>query len=213
MAKFCQNCGTPYEEGAMFCAGCGSNLTAGTTPKKKKSAITLDAVRDLAAKRIKAVMVFMLIATLLLGLAYVSGSYKATLTNISDGKVSSVSEVEVKALYTYNSTKEVNAVQVCTKVLNIVYGVALLVVAAMAAWAILENACGGNGAAIFKLASLIAAIGTILFALLFLILCRRSIDSYGTTMTVIVEVPVSAWVNIAVFGGVSAVACLQPKKA
>ena len=50
MAKFCQNCGTPYEEGAVFCANCGTNLSGPPAPKVKKSAISVASLREVIPK-------------------------------------------------------------------------------------------------------------------------------------------------------------------
>ena len=74
MAKFCSNCGTPYEEGVAFCANCGTNLAAPAVRKAPKSAITVAGLRDIAAKRAKAMMIIVLVVSLLIGLATVTGT-------------------------------------------------------------------------------------------------------------------------------------------
>lgn len=208
MAKFCSNCGTPYEEGTAFCANCGTNLSGAPAPKVKKSAITAASLREVASKRAKAMMIIVLVVSLLIGLATISGSYDVTVTQVSEGKVVSVGEGTVKEAYAYTGNDPVDAARTSVKILNIVYGIALLGVAILAVLAMLENACGGCGKGLFKLATVIALGATFLFALLFLILGRRASGTY----TFIIEVPVSAWFNLALFGGITALTWLPAKK-
>ena len=208
MAKFCSNCGTPYEEGAVFCANCGTNLSGAPAPKAKKSAISVASLREVANKRMKAMMIIVLVVSLLIGLATVSGSYDVTVTHVSDGKIANVGEGVAKEAYAFTGNDTVDAAHTSVKILNIIYGITLLGVAILAVLAMLENACGGKGEGIFKLAALIALSATFLFALLFLILARRSTGTY----TYIIEVPVSAWFNLALFGGITALAWLPAKK-
>lgn len=208
MAKFCSNCGTPYEEGVAFCANCGANLAAPAVRKAPKSAITAASLREVAGKRAKAMMIIVLVISLLIGLATISGSYDVTVTQVADGKVVSVGEGTVKEAYAYTGNDPVDAARTSVKILNIIYGIALLGVAILTVLAMLENACGGKGEGIFKLAALIALASTFLFALLFLILGRRATGTY----TFIIEVPVSAWFNLALFGGITALAWLPEKK-
>lgn len=208
MAKFCQNCGTPYEEGTMFCSGCGSNLAG--KPAAKKSAITLAGVQELAEKKIKLFTIIIMLISLFIGLACISGSYKVDVNMLYKNDVVRFQELEVKELYVKNSDDKMNGACVSVKVLNIIYGIMLLGVAGLAAWSLLEKACGGCGMAQFKLAAISALGATFLFALLFFILGRRDL---GNDQDFIIEVPVSAWVNLVYFGFVSAVAYLKPKKA
>lgn len=208
MAKFCYNCGTPYEEGAVFCANCGTNLSGTPIPKVKKSAISVASLREVANKRAKAMMIIVLVVSLLLGLATISGSYDVTVTQVSEGKVTGVGEGSVKEIYAYTGNDPVDAARTSVKILNIVYGVALLGVAILTILAMLENACGGKGEKTFKIATVIAVGATALFALLFLVLCRRTVDS----STFILEVPVSAWVNLALFGSIATLNLLPEKK-
>ncbi len=208
MAKFCQNCGTPYEEGAIFCANCGTNLAGAPAPKVKKSAISVASLREVANKRMKAMMIIVLVVSLLIGLATISGSYDVTITRVADGKIVGVGEGVAKEAYAKSGNDALDAAYTSLKVLNIVYGIALLSVAILSIFAMLENACGGKGEGIFKTATIIAVGATALFALLFLVLCRRTVDSY----TYIIEVPVSTWFNLALFGGITTLAWLPAKK-
>ena len=208
MAKFCYNCGTPYEEGAVFCANCGTNLSGAPVPKVKKSAISVASLREVANKRAKAMMIIVLVVSLLIGLATISGSYDITITRVSDGKIVGVSESVAKECYAKTGSDALDGACTSMLVLNVVYGVALLGVAILTILAMLENACGGKGEKLFKLASVIAVGATALFALLFLVLCRRTVDS----STFILEVPVSAWFNLALFGSIAVLNLLPEKK-
>ena len=208
MAKFCSNCGTPYEEGVAFCANCGANLAAPAVRKAPKSAITVAGLRDIATKRAKAMMIIVLVVSLLIGLATVTGSIDLVAKNRYEGKVISIDELPAKEAYIKTGEEKIDAMITGAKVLNIIYGITLLGVAALTVLAMLENACGGKGEGIFKLATAIAAGMTFLYAILFVILCRIKIESY----TYVVCVPVSAWVNMVLFGGIAALNFLPEKK-
>ncbi len=208
MAKFCQNCGTPYEEGAVFCSNCGTNISGVPAPKVKKSAITVASLREVATKRMKAMMIIVLVVSLLIGLSTLTGSYEITTKSRYNGELYSVSEYEVKELYPEAGESEISGVITSAKVLNIIYGILLLGVAAMTMLAMLENACGGKGNSLFKKATVIAAIATFLFAILFVFLCRKKVEEY----TYILCVPVSAWVNLVLFSSIAALNVLAAKE-
>ncbi len=213
MAKFCQNCGTPYEEGTMFCSGCGSNLGGKAA---KKSAITLAGVQDLLAKKAKVLTVIILIVSLLVGVAAIFGQTKVFEKRINkDGDMTTYYEHEISTLYVREAQGEgasklaqkYDARNVGVQVITIIYGVASLAIAALAAWSLLEDACGGCGKKQFKLMALVAAASVVVYIILFLILGRFTQDSYQY----IVTVPVSAWLCLALYGGTAA-ACYLPAK-
>ena len=208
MAKFCSNCGTPYEEGVAFCANCGANLAAPAVRKAPKSAITVAGLRDIAAKRAKAMMIIVLVVSLLIGLATVTGSIDLIAKGRYDGKITDVNEVVAREAYIKTGEDKLDAAITSAKVLNVIYGIALLGVAALTILSMLENACGGKGNCIFKKATIVAAGMTFLYAILFVILCRAKVEDY----TYVICTPVSAWVNLALFGGIAALNCLPEKK-
>ena len=49
---------------------------------------------------------------------------------------------------------------------------------------------------------------TFLYAILFVILCRAKVEDYAY----VICTPISAWVNLALFGGIAALNCLPEKK-
>lgn len=213
MAKFCSNCGTPYEEGVAFCANCGTNLAAPAVRKAPKSAITVAGLRDIAAKRAKAMMIIVLVVSLLIGLATVTGTIDLVSKTKYDGKLQHVEAVDAREAYIKTGEGKIDAITTSAKVLNIIYGITLLGVAALTILAMLENACGGNGACIFKKATIVAAGMTFLYAILFVILCRVKVEAYDDYMaTYVLAAPISAWVNLALFGGIAALNCLPEKK-
>ena len=208
MAKFCSNCGTPYEEGVAFCANCGANLAAPAVRKAPKSAINAASLREVASKRAKAFMIIVLVVSLLIGLSTVTGSVDLIAKTRYEGKVTSVYEVPAREAYLETGNDKVDGIATGAKALNIIYGITLLGVAALTLLAMLENACGGCGKKIFKMATAIAAGATILYALLFVFLCRTKIEGY----TYVICTPVSAWVNMALFSGIAALSFLPEKK-
>ena len=213
MAKFCSNCGTPYEEGVAFCANCGTNLAAPAVRKAPKSAITVAGLRDIAAKRAKAMMIIVLVVSLLIGLATVTGTIDLVSKTKYDGKLQHVEAVDAREAYIKTGEDKIDAITTSAKVLNIIYGITLLGVAALTILAMLENACGGKGNCIFKKATIVAAGMTFLYAILFVILCRVKVEAYNDYMaTYVLAAPISAWVNLALFGGIAALNCLPEKK-
>jgi hypothetical protein len=208
MAKFCSNCGTPYEEGVAFCANCGTNLAAPAVRKAPKSAITVAGLRDIATKRAKAMMIIVLVVSLLIGLATVTGSIDLIAKGRYDGKITDVNEVVAREAYIKTGEGKIDAITTSAKVLNIIYGITLLGVAALTILAMLENACGGKGNCIFKKATIVAAGMTFLYAILFVILCRAKVEDYAY----VICTPISAWVNLALFGGIAALNCLPAEK-
>ena len=208
MAKFCSNCGTPYEEGVAFCANCGANLAAPAVRKAPKSAITVAGLRDIATKRAKAMMIIVLVVSLLIGLASVVGTVDVVAKTRYDGELKYIESMDAREAYTKTGEGKVDAIGTGVKVLNIIYGITLLGVAALTVLAMLENACGGKGEGIFKLATAIAAGMTFLYAILFVILCRTKVEGYSY----VVCPPVSAWVNMVLFGGIAALNFLPEKK-
>ncbi len=208
MAKFCQNCGTPYEEGAIFCSSCGANISSAPVPKVKKSAITVASLREVAAKRMKAMMIIVLVVSLLIGLSTLTGSLDLTAKGRYDGKVVDISEIPAKEAYIKTGNDKLDVITTSAKVLNVIYGITLLGVAALTLLSMLEKACGGKGEGIFKLAAAIAVAATFLYALLFVFLCRTKVEGY----TYVVCTPISAWVNMALFGGIAVLTCLPAKE-
>ena len=208
MAKFCSNCGTPYEEGTAFCSNCGSSLAAPAVRKAPKSAITAASLREVAGKRAKAMMIIVLVISLLIGLATVTGSIDLIAKRRYEGKVISLDEMPAKEIYIETGNDKVDGITAGAKALNLIYGITLLGVAALTLLAMLENACGGCGKKIFKLAIAVAAGATFLYALLFVFLCRVKIEGY----TYVICTPVSAWVNMALFSGIAALNFLPEEK-
>ncbi len=204
MTKFCQNCGTPYEEGTAFCSNCGNNLSGVPAAPKKKSAITLDKISELATKRAKALMIIVLVVSLLIGLTALTGSFNLTLTKLTGTDVIGVKEVTTNSLYNESGAFRDSAPYL--NVLTFLYGIALLGAAVLTGLSLLEKACGGKGDKIYKLATLIAAGSTLTFV--FLSFCfSLSFNRYRDSLeTCLISVPISAWV-CAVF--YSAIAFLQ----
>ena len=208
MAKFCSNCGTPYEEGTPFCSNCGAKLSGAPAPKAKKTATTVSALRDMANKKMKIMMIIVLVVSLLIGLATVTGTVDITAKTKYDGKLARIEQMDAREAYVKTDNDKINAAVTCAKIFNLVYGITLLGVAALTLFAMLENACGGKGCCIFKKATAIAAGATFLYAILFAIVCRAKLEG----VVYVIAAPISAWVNIALFGGIAALNFLPEKK-
>jgi hypothetical protein len=85
--------------------------------------------------------------------------------------------------------------------------VASVAVAGLAAWVLLEKACGGDYKKIFKLMGLVAVCAVAVYILIYLIFAAKQIGSYR----VAVEAPVDAWVALVTYGLTFTVGLLQPK--
>jgi hypothetical protein len=74
MAKFCPKCGTPYEEPATFCTGCGNSLSAPAAPAAAGSKEAVKIVKQYLKIIIAVVAAF----ALLMGILNLFGTYNVT---------------------------------------------------------------------------------------------------------------------------------------
>ena len=213
MAKFCSNCGTPYEEGTAFCANCGANLAAPAVRKAPKSAITVAGLRDIAAKRAKAMMIIVLVVSLLIGLATVTGSIDVIGKAKYDGKLQHAESMDAREAYIKTGEDKIDAISTTAKVLNIIYGITLLGVAALTILSMLENACGGKADKLFKIGLLAAAGATLLYIMLHVLLGTKiNFADYDKVRTFFIAVPTMAWVNLVAFAGMTVLKWIPNKK-
>lgn len=207
MTKYCPNCGKPYEEGTAFCAGCGTSL-GGAKPAGAgfKSAITKKGLSEIAGKSVKVFAIIALVLALIFTVQNAFGNFEVSVDHYANGKYAGSQAMDAKDLYAgvgNSGTAYTTGVMVA----NIVYAVASGVVAILAAWVLLEKACGGNYKKIFKLMGLVGLIAVFVYILIYLIFASQAEGNYRTA----VAAPVSAWVSLVFYGLTTIVGALQPK--
>ena len=207
MTKYCPNCGKPYEEGVAFCAGCGTSLS-GAKPAKAsfKSAITKKGLSEVAGKSVKVFTIIVLVLALIFAIQNIFGTVELCVDQYRDGKIAGHNEVIAKDLYP-GAGNEDSSYATGVLVANIIYGVASVAVAGLAAWVLLEKACGGDYKKIFKLMGLVAMIAAAVYILIYLIFASRQSGSFR----VAVEAPIGAWVALVTYGLTFTAGLLQPK--
>ncbi len=207
MTKYCPNCGKPYEEGVAFCAGCGTSLNGAKPPKAGfKSAITKQGLNDIAGKSVKVFTIIVLVLALIFAIQNIFGTVELCVDQYRDGKISGHNEVIAKDLYPGAGNEE-SSYATGVLVANIIYGIASVAVAGLAAWVLLEKACGGDYKKIFKLMGLVAVCAVVVYILIYLIFAAKQVEAYR----IAVEAPVAAWVALVTYGLTAAVGVLQPK--
>lgn len=207
MTKYCPNCGKPYEEGVAFCAGCGTSLS-GAKPAKAsfKSAITKKGLSEVAGKSVKVFTIIVLVLALIFAIQNIFGTVELCVDQYRDGKIAGHNEVIAKDLYP-GAGNEDSSYATGVLVANIIYGVASVAVAGLAAWVLLEKACGGDYKKIFKLMGLVAVCAAVVYILIYLIFASRQSGSFR----VAVEAPIGAWVALVTYGLTFTAGLLQPK--
>ena len=207
MTKYCPNCGKPYEEGVAFCAGCGTSLS-GAKPAKAgfKSAITKNGLSEVAGKSVKVFTIIVLVLSLIFAIQNIFGNVEVRLDRFQDGQFADYNDGIAKDLYPGVGNED-SSYATAVMVANIIYGVASVAVAGLAAWVLLEKACGGDYKKIFKLMGLVAVCAAAVYILIYLIFAAKQIGSYR----VAVEAPVAAWVALVTYGLTFVTGLLQPK--
>ena len=211
MTKYCPNCGKPYEEGVAFCAGCGTSLN-GAKPAKPsfKSAITKKGLSEVAGKSVKVFTIIVLVLSLIFAVQNIFGNVDLCVDQYRNGKLAGHTEVIAKDLYPGAGNDE-TSYATGVMVANIIYGVASVGVAALAAWVLLEKACGGDYKKIFKLMGLVAMIAAAVYILIYLIFAAKQTGSGDYIVRIAVEAPVDAWVALVTYGLTFTAGLLQPK--
>lgn len=219
MAKFCPNCGTPYEDGAAFCPNCGNNLSVAPeapkpakAPKAKKLAFSFPKILDLSNQWTKGMMIIVLALCLVFGLAAITNAYETSVTMLNGLKTSGKLYSTIKDFTGYFDDSY-NVALVCVKVLNVLYGFILLVLAAFTGFCMLENACGGKADKLFKIGLLAAAGATLLYIMLHVLLGTKiNFADYDKVRTFFIAVPTMAWVNLVAFAGMTVLKWIPNKK-
>lgn len=94
MAKFCSNCGTPYEEGTRFCGNCGAALAEDAVAPAANATNPVDTLKNVA----KFILIGVAVIALVLAVLNFGGFYDVTATASYQGKTMSDSG-PVKDLY------------------------------------------------------------------------------------------------------------------
>lgn len=93
MAKFCPKCGTPYEEPATFCTGCGNSLSAPAAPTAAGS----NEAAKIVKQYLKIIIAVVAAFALLMGILNLFGTYNVSATAEFFGQ-KETTEVELSEL-------------------------------------------------------------------------------------------------------------------
>lgn len=171
MAKFCPKCGTPYEEPATFCTGCGNALSAPAAPTASGSNEVVKTVKQYLKVIIAVVAAFALLVAImnLFGLYKVSASAEVFGQKVSES--TSLSEMREDA------PEEAMMFMLSGYALGIV-GLAVAGLAGYCFYLVHTNAAGSKK--FFSLAALVGTIGSAVALLMALF--GSSIDVFGVEM-------------------------------
>jgi hypothetical protein len=211
MAKFCVNCGTPYEEGAAFCQKCGNKL--GGEPAAPKAAapvkLDLDNIVKLTRQYMQFVLIGIGVLALIWGVLNLFGWYdvNATANIMGQSATSSVSLVDM-----YKDSGGFSFVGT-VQTFNIVCGILYVAAAGVSGWGVYEMFNKkGNGQKQFTYAAIGGAAAAVLHLFMYLFLAQQTQSAYGMTAKVAVVSPVFCWIYFIIFGGIVAYDWLVFKK-
>ena len=211
MAKFCVNCGTPYEEGAAFCQKCGNKL--GGEPAAPKAAapvkLDLDNIVKLTRQYMQFVLIGIGVLALIWGVLNLFGWYdvNATANIMGQSATSSVSLVDM-----YKDSGGFSFVGT-VQTFNIICGILYVAAAGVCGWGIYEMFNKkGNGQKQFTYAAIGGAAAAVLHLFMYLFLAQQTQSAYGMTAKVAVVSPVFCWIYFIIFGGIVAYDWLVFKK-
>lgn len=211
MAKFCVNCGTPYEEGAAFCQKCGNKL--GGEPAAPKAAapvkLDLDNIVKLTRQYMQFVLIGIGVLALIWGVLNLFGWYdvNATANIMGQSVTSSVSLVDM-----YKDSGGFSFVGT-VQTFNIICGILYVAAAGVCGWGVYEMFNKkGNGQKQFTYAAIGGAAAAVLHLFMYLFLAQQTQSAYGMTAKVAVVSPVFCWIYFIIFGAIVAYDWLVFKK-
>ena len=211
MAKFCVNCGTPYEEGAAFCQKCGNKL--GGEPAAPKAAapvkLDLDNIVKLTRQYMQFVLIGIGVLALIWGVLNLFGWYdvNATANIMGQSATSSVSLVDM-----YKDSGGFSFVGT-VQAFNIICGILYVAAAGVCGWGVYEMFNKkGNGQKQFTYAAIGGGAAAVLHLFMYLFLAQQTQSAYGMTAKVAVVSPVFCWIYFIIFGAIVAYDWLVFKK-
>lgn len=171
MAKFCPKCGTPYEEPATFCTGCGNALSAPAAPASSSNNEVVKTVKQY----LKVIIAVVAAIALLISVMNLFGLYKVSASAEVFGQ--KVSESTSLSEMREDAPDEAMAFILSGYALGIV-GLAVAGLAGYSFYLVYTNAAGSK-----KMFSLAALVGTIGAAVaLLMALFGSSIEVFGVEM-------------------------------
>ena len=214
MAKFCVNCGTPYEEGTAFCQKCGTKLggepTAPAAPKAAAPVkLDLDNIVKLTRQYMQFVLIGIGVLALIWGVLNLFGWYDVNMTVNMMGQSQS-SSGSLAELY---EGKEMFSFVGTVQAFNIICGILYVAAAGVCGWGVYEMFNKeGNGQKQFTYAAIGGAAAAVLHLFMYLFLAQQTESAYGMSMKVAVVSPVFCWIYFIIFGGIVAYDWLVFKK-
>lgn len=201
MAKFCQTCGSPCQEGELFCSKCGTRLpqmengtrqpVTRTTTQTTTASTPIGGGQSIAsyAALFKRYLIIILavvaVFSLIVAILNVFGTYDVKAT-ISYGDYKESNSGPISDLY---EADEFTSLQI----VNIIYGIVSLGLAGLAALLFLKlNRGDADTKKLFDLFTLIGLVGTVLYMILFWI--TGSDEMYGASYRI--SLHFTAWIAL-----------------
>lgn len=211
MAKFCVNCGTPYEEGAAFCQKCGNKL--GGEPAAPKAVapvkLDLDNIVKLTRQYMQFVLVGIGVLALIWGVLNLFGWYDVSVNFSAMGQSQSASGPLHEL---YGGTGVYSFIDTM-QAFNIICGILYVAAAGVCGWGVYEMFNKkGNGQKQFTYAAIGGAAAAVLHLFMYLFLAQQTQSAYGMTAKVAVVSPVFCWIYFIIFGAIVAYDWLVFKK-
>ena len=187
MAKFCPKCGTPYEEPATFCTGCGNALSAPAAPAATGSNEVVKTVKQY----LKVIIAVVAALSLLFGIINLFGMYDVSMTAegygqkmTESGPLSDIREDAPDSLIAY----------VLSGYAMGIVGLAVAGLAGYCFFLVYKNAPGSKK--FFSLAALVGTIGSAICLLMALF--GGKFEMFGVTATM--GVHFSYWLMLILSG-------------
>lgn len=202
MAKFCQTCGSPCQEGELFCGKCGTRLPQAensnyqavqSTPNASSapagSNLNLTAYATIFKRYLSIVLIVVAVFSLVLAILNIFGTYDVSAT-AKMGSYKQTSSGPIKDLY---DSGEFTMLQI----VNIIYGLVSLGLAALSALLFLKlNRGDADCKKLYSRIAMIGLFGTVAYMILFWIF--GSVSEYGAKVSA--SPHFTAWIALIIHG-------------
>lgn len=202
MAKFCQSCGTPCQEGELFCGKCGARLPqeGQPIPTAPAPAAVNGGMASYAAlfkRYLIIVLAVVAVFSLILTIMNLFGTYDVKMTASAAGQTESQS-LSLSEIYDSGEFTGLHIV-------NILYGLVCLGLTALSVLTFLNLNNGTTKTKkLFDLMTMVALFGTVVYMILFWITGSGKESAFGMTLKYSVSLHFTIWIALILYGALFA---------
>lgn len=204
MAKFCQSCGTPCQEGELFCGKCGAQLPQEgqpipTAPAPAPAAGNggMASYAALFKRYLIIVLAVVAVFSLVLSIMNLFGTYDVKMS-LSGAGLSDSDSGPISDLYDSGEFTGLHIV-------NILYGLVSLGLAALSVLTFLNLNNGTTKTKkLFDLMTMVALFGTVVYMILFWITNSGKESAFGMTIKYSVSLHFTIWIALILYGALFA---------